>query len=464
MSTLKKNFVYAFGAQGLHFVQSILWSLLVPKILGVEEFGYWQLFIFYTQYGGFISLGLTDGIYLREGGKEYSKLNYALLGYQLKVFCLWQIIALMPFVLLGIENDSSDRMFTIITSCVFVLINNITMFLMYVLQAVNEIKTVAIGRFLITVFFIVFILGLVYYKIDYFQPYIICYFICNIVCGVYYVIKSKEIVRHLFVSSCKEYRSELFYNIKVGIVLLMANVCGMLILGFGRFLVDKEWGIKSFAIVSFAFMFVNFFLTFVTQASLVLFPELKRWNKERINEFYVKKRSFMSLYFPMVLLLYMPIYYLVQFWLPQYMESVKYLLFLMPLCIFDTKMNLFCNTLFKVFNEVKRLLICNIVALACSVVCIIISIYILQSLDAVVVSMLLAIILRSVVAELLLSKLVGVSSAWKDLTTELLLVAFFIVANFCCGIMLSFVFYLILMVIRFLYAFRVNLEKKKTII
>ena len=39
MGTLKKNFFYAFGAQGLHFVQSVLWSMLIPKLLGVEEFG-----------------------------------------------------------------------------------------------------------------------------------------------------------------------------------------------------------------------------------------------------------------------------------------------------------------------------------------------------------------------------------------------------------------------------------------
>lgn len=451
MGTLKKNLFYAFGAQGLQLIQSILWSLLVPKFLGIEEFGYWQLFIFYIQYGGFLSFGLIDGIYLQEGGKEYSQLNFSLLGYQLRLFCLWQLIILIPFAYLCMAESVPARTFTIITSCIFIFLSNIMVFLMYILQATNNIKTVSYGRVLMTICFIISIILLLIYQIKHFEFFVICYILSSLACEVYYIIKTKEIIGSIFAAGSKYYHSQLFKNIKMGAALLLSNICGMLILGYGRFLVDHTWGIKAFAVISFAFIFINFFMTFVMQASLVLFPELKRWEKSKIHSFYMKKRDFMSLFFPMSLLLYMPIFFFVKFWLPQYLESMKYLLFLMPLVIFDTKMNLLCNTLFKVFKQVKKLLLCNLCALICSIIGISISIYYLQSLTAVVVSMLIAIALRSIVAEILLSKIIGTFPNIKSIITEISLVCAFILTNIYLDILTSFFIYFALMAIRFVY-------------
>lgn len=65
-----KNIKYSFVAQFLQLSLSVCITLFLPFLLGVEDFGYWQLFIFYTQYAGFLAFGLVDGIYLREGGKN----------------------------------------------------------------------------------------------------------------------------------------------------------------------------------------------------------------------------------------------------------------------------------------------------------------------------------------------------------------------------------------------------------
>jgi len=41
------NLSVAIVAQGVSVALSIISSLLVPKLLGVEEYGYWQLFLYY---------------------------------------------------------------------------------------------------------------------------------------------------------------------------------------------------------------------------------------------------------------------------------------------------------------------------------------------------------------------------------------------------------------------------------
>lgn len=60
MSEKKKfinNLLTAFLAQGISLVLSLAMSLLVPRFLGLEQYSYWQLFIFYTGYVGFFHFG-----------------------------------------------------------------------------------------------------------------------------------------------------------------------------------------------------------------------------------------------------------------------------------------------------------------------------------------------------------------------------------------------------------------------
>ena len=50
--TALSNLLYSFFAQGISMCLSIMMSLLIPKMLGIEDFGYWQLFLFYINYVG----------------------------------------------------------------------------------------------------------------------------------------------------------------------------------------------------------------------------------------------------------------------------------------------------------------------------------------------------------------------------------------------------------------------------
>ena len=75
------NLKFAFTAQLVSLTLSILLSLVAPKILGVEMYSFWQLFIFYTTYVNIFHFGISDGLYLRLGGKKYKSLNYRSVSY-----------------------------------------------------------------------------------------------------------------------------------------------------------------------------------------------------------------------------------------------------------------------------------------------------------------------------------------------------------------------------------------------
>lgn len=75
MKKLLLNSSYAITSNLLSLLVSTLVILILPKLIGVEEYGYWQLYLFYTSYVGFAHLGWIDGIYLKYGGEEYERLD-----------------------------------------------------------------------------------------------------------------------------------------------------------------------------------------------------------------------------------------------------------------------------------------------------------------------------------------------------------------------------------------------------
>lgn len=72
---IRKNLFFATAAQALNLVSAVLTSLVVPKALGVGDYGYWQLFSLYSGYTGIAMLGVNDGLVLRLAGKHLSEVN-----------------------------------------------------------------------------------------------------------------------------------------------------------------------------------------------------------------------------------------------------------------------------------------------------------------------------------------------------------------------------------------------------
>ena len=59
---------YTFFANIINAVVMAFATFFLPNKMGVAEYGYIQLYLFYTNYTGFLHLGWADGIYLKYGG------------------------------------------------------------------------------------------------------------------------------------------------------------------------------------------------------------------------------------------------------------------------------------------------------------------------------------------------------------------------------------------------------------
>ena len=108
------------------------------------------------------------------------------------------------------------------------------------------------------------------------------------------------------------------------IKLLISNFASVLIIGNSRFLIDSKWGISVFGKISFALSLTNFFLLFINQVSMVLFPTLRQIKGNMLEKYYEMINMALGLILPIIYLLYLPLQFILSLWLPQYQESFKY--------------------------------------------------------------------------------------------------------------------------------------------
>ena len=207
-------------------------------------------------------------------------------------------------------------------------------------------------------------------------------------------------------------------------------------------MIDATQGISSFGMVSLAISLTNFFLQFISQVSMVMFPMLRQFEHEKMKHIFVVIRGGISYFLCTILALYVPLKYILCLWLPQYAVSLEYLAILLPICIFDGKMQLLYNTYLKVLRKEKVLLLINLISLGVSAILCAIGAYVLNSMMAVVICMVIAIAVRSLITNIYLSKLMSIPTE-INVIWECVLSLIFILSNMVLPMATAFCVYLI---------------------
>ena len=420
-----QNLAAAFLAQGVALALSFITSLIVPKLLGVAEFGYWQLFLFYITYVGFFHLGLNDGVYLINGGKTRREIDKADILSQFIVGTVAQTsIAVVTVVLSIAFLAGNQRTFVIICSAIYMVVHNAAGYLGYIFQALNETKLYSYSCVVNRLTFLCLLIALLVLKCTMFEPYVLAYCVSEVAALLYCCLHAaflfKERPEKTVVCLCS-----VMASIRCGIKLMIANVASSLILGIVRFAVDYSWGIETFGEVSFALSLVNFFLVFVSQVSMVLFPALRKIQHDKLNGIFAQGQCLLSGLLPWAFVLYFPICHILSFWLPQYQNSLYYFALLLPVCLFDGKMNLLGMTFMKVLRKERLLLRINLAAVAASGLLVLLNLAFVRSIELMILGVVFVIVARSIVSETLVRNSLGMPFS-KNAIWECLVVAMFI--------------------------------------
>lgn len=409
--SILSNMSIAFVAQGFGLLLGVLQSLLVPKLLTVENYAYWQLFIFYIGYVGFFTLGLSDGVYLIFGGQSRSSVDKRSINSQFAVEVTCQLLFSGLIIILALLGKfGQDREFVLLCVSLQLVLQNTSTYIMYVLQAMNETKSSSYNAIIARIAYLLPLGVMLLLRVESYKPYVIAYVASSVVSVIYGLSRVADF-RSAGLLSPKDALAESILSVRVGIKLMFANLASQLIIGVARFVIDAVWGIETFGQLSLSLSMVTFFMAFMAQASMVLFPALRQSRSEEIRTFYHLARDFMGLFFPLLYLLYVPLVWVLSLWLPQYVSSFAYLTYLIPICVFDSKMDITCTTLLKVMRQERRLLVINCIAAAVCACGTFVGAYLFHSIHFIIGSLVVTIIGRSVYSEMLISKKLGLGTS-----------------------------------------------------
>jgi O-antigen/teichoic acid export membrane protein len=426
--TFIKNFSYTLSSNLISMIISTIVILIVPKLIGVEDYGYWQLYLFYSSYVGFLHFGWNDGIYLRYGGKEYKELNKELFFSQFWMLIIFQVV--IGVVIIGVStafSSDENRLFIFKMTALCMLIVNVRLMLMYILEGTNRIKEYAQITMMERVLYCCLILLFILIGIRQYKLLIIADIIGKLITLAYSTYCCRDIVFNKVSTFYLNVR-ETVKNVSVGIKLMFANIASMFIIGVVRFGVERTWDVSTFGKVSLVMSVSSLMMVFINAVGIIMFPVLRRTNEDKLPMFYTTMRNFLMVPLLGLLVAYYPLKVILPAWLPQYTESLRYMALLFPMCIYEGKMALLINTYLKTLRKEKLMLAINLASVVLSIILTILFTIVFKNLSLAIVSIVVLLAFRSALAEFFLSKLLNVS-VYKDILLEMAMTLIFILVG-----------------------------------
>lgn len=401
---MKKNIVQTVSVQLVSFLVSVLLNLFLPKYIDEYEYSYWQTFLLYASYVPLLHFGFLDGLMLRYSQYDYGSLNKPLVRSQFKIFILSEIVlALIGFAFAQTVSGLTKIILSFVSLNVVVL--NLYTYTSYLFQLTNRISNYAIQVLILRMTLGVGIVLVVFLGSSRFYQICVVYFIAHLIAIIWGWLNNQG----LFLGpslSVRESFSEMKENVTAGATLLFANLSAMLLVGGAKLFVQWNCDALVFGQVAFSFNVLNLFLTFVTAASIAIFPSLKRIKKDDLPNFYIKTRNSITPFLFLALLLYFPGYYILNLWLPNYSTSLVYLGIVMPILLFSARVSLLTNNYLKAYRKEKKMLVINAFSVLLAFGLFALAILYFESICLLLLCLVVVIVLHSIVSEITVMKMI----------------------------------------------------------
>ena len=455
---IAKNITYSVVAQVISLCVSFVIGFLVPKFIDEDQYAYWQIFALYVGYVGVLQFGLLDGIVLRYGQYDYEDIPKKKFSSQFKL--LIGFLTVVDIIVITFGKLFLSEMTYIITClvCIGVLTKNIFAYVTYLLQITNRIKKYS---FVVITQRVVHGGVIVLLLLSKCNNYI-WYCLSDLIGDIAAVMIGMAYNRGCFFSkgiSIQDTMDEAKQNISAGILLMIANWSSMMIVGGAKMFIQWNWDALSFGKASFAFSISNLFLTFASAISVVLFPSIKRIDNDKLPSLYIRIKQVISPALFFVLLFYFPGRWILGLWLPKYTASLEYLGLMLPIIVYISKVSLLTNNYLKAYRKEKQLLYINLFTVALAMLCFVISSYILHSMEAVLISIVIAVFVRYIISDSSVHKEIKIKRSNEYLFEGALTIMFVIAARYLTPVVGLIVYSIVITIYLF-----TNREAIKTII
>lgn len=433
MGSHKKSFIkgvsHTLTSNLTSFIIGAVIVLIVPKMIGITEYGYFQYYSLLIVYAVYFHFGICDGLFLKNVGKPYIELNRELLASQYRILELGTLL-LCFLVQIGLSlfvTEGQDKVYVVRLVFVAIIFVNTRVFSTNVLLATSRFKEysqVIMSEKAVYILYLIvaLVLGVKDYRILVLGD--VGGKLAAALLGVYYC-------RDIVFSQCVSWRAgvtELLDNFKIGIFILVTNISSILIPSIIQLFVESQWDMETFGKVSLSFSISKMLMLVISAVSLVLLPFLKHMDLSRLAEMYGKIRQPLMAILIVLLLSYYPIRLVLGAWLPQYQDSLFFASLLFPMCLFESKNAMLISTYLKALRKERWLCLGNLLTVVLGLGLGWVTATVLKNLLMTVLLIPILFAFRSVILEYPLSGLLHIS-VMKDAVVEILIAAVFIACN-----------------------------------
>ena len=414
--------IFVFGlAQGILLVFGFVQSLLIPKFLTVESYGYWQVFLLYGSYIGILHVGFLDGVLLRWAGKDISEITGEIaVAFRFLVIELLTIILPLGAVSYFVLRPHIGWIGLWILA--WGLVMCLETFFVFVCQAAKRFKFLAILNLSVGGLFLVLILilkainstGYSQVVIAYIATYILALFALMVFFRKY--LRSASGRRR---SSVAEFGKA---NISVGIFVLLGNFGTAVMFSIDRMMINALFPLQQFAIYAFALTISGIGNALVGAVSQVFLPYIKGAVPELRNKAYHLAKSAVIILWAGALTLYFPLSKIIRSYLSDYAPSVPIIQIIFGTIGFCSIIQILHANYYKAYGKQRQYFSRAIVILAISAISVFIVIKAWHTLESVAITMFVIFGSWYALNEVTLEATVG-ELGWRSIRKDLITMA-----------------------------------------
>ncbi|AWZ49458.1 hypothetical protein C3495_11820 [Clostridiaceae bacterium 14S0207] len=423
-----RDFLYTMGANIITLITSLVMIFVVPKALSISEYGYFKIFTFYLGYIGIFHLGFNDGIYVNYGNYDYETLPREKFRAYFKFLTIFQVIVGALFCILSfVFVKDSERLTIYLFIGINIILLNITCYFEFLSQVVRKFRLYSINMVLSKIMYVVGVLGILLLDCRKATYLILFQTIVNFIIFLIYIYKYKDI-NFGKKTPLHTIKSDIKKNISMGFFIMLGNFVSIIIIGVDRIFVDKFFTVNDFAMYSFAVSLLSMIYIILNGIRTVIYPYLTRSDEKDLGKNYEIMKTAIFILLGYSLAAYFFCKVLVSAFLPKYVASLTVTAIIFPTILLSGEINIVTSNYYKTLKLEKSYTKNNIIAVAISLITIVIAFFGFRTQEAIATSSLLSFYLWGLYGDNFFKKRLGIK-VHKHHLAEILTIVLFLVLS-----------------------------------
>lgn len=303
-------------------------TFLLPRLLSMETYGYYRLFILYGGFAGVLHLGLLDGALIRWAARPEQRLAAELAGGLTFLLAQHAVILVPVTAIMALLFHSQPWFFVVISLALYAVVFNVATFGQFALQAEKSFVLLSAVTVLNPSILLAAIVVLHFMNRLTLATVIGAYISSWLLAAIPVWIALGRFrwkgasLRHAWKIGA--------HNVRIGWSVLIALLLTNIVLSLDRIVVSISYGVRDFAVYSLAATALAVVNTVILSVSRVLFPYLSNgMSRERQKQSYWSGEACLVGLWALSLVGYFPLDWLIRWLLPSYAASLPVLRLLM---------------------------------------------------------------------------------------------------------------------------------------